>query len=80
MSHLRQMCPTVTPRLFPMEVGLRILEGISGVVGLHWAGRGRALTSDVPGQEGCLAGASATLPRGSGEGEADLRYMERVLI
>lgn len=51
-----------------------------GVVGWHWAGRGRALTSDVPGQEGCPAGASATLPHGSGEGEADLRYMERVLI
>lgn len=39
-----------------------------------------ALTSDVPRQEGHPAGAAAALPHGAGEGEVDLRHVERVVI
>lgn len=40
----------------------------------------QALTSDVPGPERGLAWASTALPRGTGEGEADLGHWGLLLV
>lgn len=51
-----------------------------GRVGSGSRGFARALTSDVPGQERGLARARAAVPRGAGEGEADLRHRGHLLV
>ena len=54
--------------------------GVAGRQGRVSRGIAQALTSDVPGQEWGPAWARAALPRGAGEGEADLGHLEHLLV